>query len=139
VIAPRYKAAMNDELVGDIAKKVFKRVGRSMGAGALTSVFDDHKGRDVIVPYDLHLAKLPPVAADGTAECWRCHQRLPFAQLDIAGEAYVCRGCALKAAQQAAQLEPIDVDHVKIGRGRWWILPLCIAGAGAVTAALMLM
>ncbi|MEO8549953.1 MAG: hypothetical protein ABI678_08260 [Kofleriaceae bacterium] len=120
------------DLVSKVALKAFKLAGDAMGAGALTSVFDEHKGRDVIVPDDLHLAKLPPVAADGTAECWMCRERLPFAQLDITGDTYSCRPCVMRAAQVAASQTPIDVDNVKIGHGRWWLIPLVVVAILAV-------
>lgn len=116
---------MADDRVSKVALKAFKLAGDAMGAGALTSVFDEHKGRDVVVPPDLHLAKLPPVAADGTAECWRCRQRLPFAKLEITGDTYACGPCVLRAAQVAAAHAPVDTDVV-IGRGRWWLVPSII-------------
>jgi hypothetical protein len=129
---------MNDDLAGKVALKAFKIAGRAMGAGALTGVFDEHKGRDVVIPPDLHLAKLPPVAADGTAECWMCKQRMPFGQLEIAGDVYACGPCMLRQAQALAQQQAVDVDNVKIGRGRWWLMPSIILVVGALTAFLIL-
>jgi hypothetical protein len=129
---------MNDDLAGKVALKAFKIAGRAMGAGALTGVFDEHKGRDVVIPPDLHLAKLPPVAADGTAECWMCKQRMPFAQLEIAGDAYACGPCMVRTAQARAAQDAVDVDNVKIGRGRWWLMPSIILVVGALTAFLIL-
>jgi Zn finger protein HypA/HybF involved in hydrogenase expression len=125
---------MSDDLAAKVALKAFKTVGRAMGAGALTSVFDEHKGRDVVVPADLHLAKLPPVAADGTAECWLCQQRFRFAELDITGDVYACRACLLRQAQVAAS-QQADVGNVKIGRGRWWLMPSIVLAVGAIAAA----
>ena len=129
---------MNDDFAEKVALKAFKAVGRAMGAGALTGVFDEHKGRDVVVPPDLHLAKLPPVAADGTAECWMCKQRMQFAQLDIAGDAYACRPCLMRQAQMAAAEQAVDVDNVKIGRGRWWLMPSIVLVVGAIAAIVIL-
>lgn len=129
---------MNDDLAAKVALKAFKVVGRAMGAGALTGVFDEHKGRDVVVPADLHLAKLPPVAADGTAECWMCKQRLLFQQLDITGDSYACRPCLMRQAQSAASQQSVDVDNVKIGRGRWWLMPAIVLAAGAIAALALL-
>jgi hypothetical protein len=97
----------------------------------------DHKGWDPIVPHDLHSSKLPPIAADGTGECWRCLQRVPFAELDIANEAYVCRPCAMRANQASASASAaqVNVDTVKIGRGPIWIVPLAFAIAIGVCVA----
>ena len=133
-----YSSGMSEDLAAKVALKAFKVVGRAMGAGALTGVFDEHKGRDVIVPSDLHLAKLPPVAADGTAECWMCQQRFLFQDLDLANGAYVCRTCNCRAQVfNAPQLANLNVDEVKIGRGRWWLLPSIVAVVGAVAVYLI--
>jgi hypothetical protein len=91
----------------------------------------------VVVPPDLHLAKLPPVAADGTAECWMCRQRMPFAQLDITGDTYACRPCAMRAAQVAAAQSPVDVETVVIGRGRWWLMPTIFVVVGVIAIAVI--
>lgn len=125
------------DLVSKVALKAFKLAGDAMGAGALTSVFDEHKGMDVVVPPDLHLAKLPPVAADGTAECWMCRQRLPFAQLDITGDTYACRPCVMRSAQVAAAQSPVDVETVVIGRGRWWLMPTIFVVIGVIAIAVI--
>ena len=89
------------------------------------------------MPADLHLAKLPPVAADGTAECWRCRTRIAFAQLDIAGDAYVCRPCQMRTAQVEAPA--VDLDNVKLGSGtRWWLIALAgIALVGSVAVIVL--
>ncbi len=88
----------------------------------------------------MRTSKLPPVGADGKAECWRCMSRFPFEQLDIANEAYVCRPCAMRAAQTlaAADAARVDVDTVKIGRGKWWVVPLAFAGAIGICVAVYL-
>lgn len=101
------------------------------------AILKDHKGWDPVVPHDLHLSKLPPVADDGTAECWRCKSRVAFQQLDIVDEAYVCRPCSARAthAAAAASAAQVDVDTVKIGRGKWWVVPLAFAGAFGICCA----
>lgn len=134
-------AKAREDRLGELAVGALDAFGKAVGMGGLAgAVLTDHKGWDPVVPDDLHLAKLPPVADDGTAECWQCRARLPFAQLDIAGQAYSCRPCALRTSQVAAaqQAASIDVDNVKVGRGRWWILPLCFAGAIGICVALYL-
>src|SRR5262245_19314074 len=116
---------MGDELATKVAKTALNVAAKAVGfdsnvGGLLGHVLTDHKGWDPVVPADLHANPLPPVADDGTAECWQCKTRLPFAQLDITGNTYSCRPCMLRTAQANAALDAqsVDVDHVKIGRGR---------------------
>jgi hypothetical protein len=130
----------SEKVAAGIAKVTLEAAGRLVGiegGGGLTRLLSEpsSSGRDVVVPHDLHLAKLPPLAEDGTAECWRCKQRLPFAQLDIAGQAYQCRPCMLRANQVATG--HVDVD-VKIGRGRWWLLPSIFVTAGTAAIAIII-
>ena len=116
---------------------LIKAFGDTVGLGGMAGILEDHKGWDPVVPHDLHTSKLPPVGEDGNVECWRCTSRLPFNDVDIVNEAYVCRPCGARATQLAAETAAaqVDVDTVKIGRGRWWILPLAFAGALAVCVA----
>ena len=72
---------------------------------------DDHGTWDPVVPPDLHLAKLPPVAEDGTVECRQCRSRLPFDRVLIADQSYVCNPCSLANARSAAA----PVDDVTLG------------------------
>jgi hypothetical protein len=102
-------------------------------ARALDAFLPESEGRDVVVPPDLHLAKLPPVAADGTAECSRCKQQFPFARLHIAGDAYACGGCLLRQAQVAAAQQG-DLANIKLARGRWWLVPALVLGVIAIVA-----
>jgi hypothetical protein len=67
-----------------------------------------------------------------------CKQRMLFQQLEIAGEAYACRPCLVRQAQVAAQQQAVDVDNVKIGRGRWWLMPSIVLAVGAVVTFLIL-
>jgi hypothetical protein len=98
---------------------VFGRLGES--------ILTDPKGWDPVIPADMYTSKLPPVAADGTAECWRCKTRMPFAELDIANEAYCCKPCGFKAAQMNALMTtPADLENHKIGRS--WTGTLIVLG-----------
>ena len=124
----------NDKVARGVAKVAVELAGRMVGIQGGSSVLrlldePGSRGWDPVVPADLHANPLPPVAADGTAECWQCKTRLPFAQLDIAGNAYSCRPCMLRTAQLSAAHDAaaVDVDNVKIGHGRWWIWPLIAA------------
>ena len=89
----------------------------------------DNRTWDPQIPRDLG-APPPPIAADGTAACSSCQQRRPLAQLEITAHGYQCAACAahLPLAAGAA----IDPDQ-KIGRGRWWLLPLLIAVGAVLT------
>lgn len=134
-----------DELAGKVAKVAVDVVGEMVGignAGSVLRLLEEPKSRgwDPVVPADLHANPLPPVAEDGTAECWQCKTRLPFSQLDIAGNAYSCCPCMLRTAQRnaAADVAHIDVDHVKIGHGRWWLWPLLVTTLLAVTIAVII-
>ncbi|HEX5063867.1 MAG TPA: hypothetical protein VFV99_31020 [Kofleriaceae bacterium] len=130
-----------DKVAGKVARVAVEVAGRAVGirgAGNVMRLLEEPQSRgwDPVVPADLHANPLPPVAEDGTAECWQCKTRLPFAQLDIAGNAYSCRPCMLRTAQANASHDAaaIDVDTVKIGRGRWWLWPL---GALALTGLIV--
>lgn len=121
----------------EVGLAVIKSLGDAVGMGGMAGMLEDHKGWDPVVPHDLHSSKLPPLAADGTGECWRCKQRFAFAELDIANEAYACRPCSLRAAGAvaAATAAQVDVETVKIGRGPLWIVPLAFAGAIGICVA----
>lgn len=132
-----------DELAGKVAKTALNVAAKAVGfdhnvGGIVGMMLTDQKGWDPVVPEDLHANPLPPVAADGTAECWQCKARLPFSQLDIAGNAYACRPCMLRTAQANASVDAasVDVDNVKIGRGRWWISVLIAAAVIGLIVAI---
>jgi hypothetical protein len=111
-----YKPRMSDEgwRVARVAAKAVAGPMGSLGVGLL----QDPKGWDPVVPADLHSSKLPPVAADGTAECIQCKTRHLFGELTIANEMFFCRGCTAINTRRQAQADAIgvDVDNVKIGR-----------------------
>jgi hypothetical protein len=78
---------------------------------------DDHGTWDPVRPADLDKNPLPPVAADGTAECFQCKQRFPFEKLEIAPaggavNAYACKPCLLRTAQ--ANTPAIDVENMSL-------------------------
>jgi hypothetical protein len=72
---------------------------------------DDHGTWDPVVPPDLHLAKLPPVAEDGTVACRQCRSRVAFDRVNIADQSYICSACSLANARTHA----VPVDDVKLG------------------------
>lgn len=121
---------------GKVAFKLLEIAHAQMG-GIGPGILKDHKGWDPVIPHDMRTSKLPPVGADGKAECWRCKARLAFEQLDIANEAYVCGPCSMRAAQAAAasSVAQVDVETVKIGRGNMWVLPLAFAIAIGICVA----
>jgi hypothetical protein len=95
---------------------------------------DDHGTWDPVRPADLEKNPLPPVAADGTAECFQCKQRFPLAQLEItpAGgtiNAYACKPCLLRAAQ--ANTPAMDVENMSL-RSRSLGRTIAVIGAIAV-------
>jgi hypothetical protein len=99
----------------DVAGSVAKRAIEELSGGLIR----EQKGWDPVVPADLHSSKLPPVAADGTAECIQCRKRRPFGEMTIASEAYFCPPCQALSSRVRAQeaAAGVDVDNVKIGRG----------------------
>jgi hypothetical protein len=82
------------------------------------------------VPADL--AQREEANADGTAKCESCRATFPLASLDITQYGYRCAPCQ-KAAAQMLVPAPTDLDNVKVGRGRWWIMPIVIAVGSALT------
>ncbi len=111
---------------------------RAVFGGLGVAVLTDPKGWDPVVPADMLTSKLPPVAEDGTAECTRCMTRMPFAQLDIANEAYCCKPCGFKAAQVHAMMTaPSDLENHKIGRS--WTGTLVALAVVAVAIGLCVM
>jgi len=122
-----------DKIAAGVAKATLEVAGRMVGlegGRGLVRLLDEPRSRgwDPVVPADLHSNPLPAVADDGTAECWQCKARLPFDQLDIARNSYSCRPCMLRTAKLLAShdAEAVDVEQVKIGRGRWWFWPLLV-------------
>lgn len=95
---------------------------------------DDHGTWDPVRPADLDKNPLPPVAADGTAECFQCKQRFPLAKLDVASaggaiNAYSCHPCLLRTAQ--ANTPAIDVENMSL-RSRSLGRTIAVIGASVV-------
>ncbi|HEY4182216.1 MAG TPA: hypothetical protein VGM90_35475 [Kofleriaceae bacterium] len=67
----------------------------------------------------------------GEARCQACRQIFPLDALSITAYGYDCEGCTRKAALDGGPKG--DLDNVKVGRGRWWIMPIVIAAGGAFT------
>jgi hypothetical protein len=101
---------MSEEQVGKVLRGVANiAFGGDLGGVASSLLGDNHGTWDPVVPHDLHANPLPPVAPDGTAECWQCQTRFAFAQLDISGNAYSCRPCLLRTAQANAPAPELDL------------------------------
>jgi hypothetical protein len=64
-------------------------------------------------------------------KCERCREMFPPEALSITAYGYECAECARKAAIDSAG--PVDLENVKVGRGRWWIMPVVVAAGGAFT------
>jgi hypothetical protein len=79
------------------------------------------------IPRDMTAA--PPPVVDGQAKCEQCTKAFPLTALEITQWGYSCGACA--AAQVAGP--PVDASNVKVGRGRWWIMPIVIAVGAAIT------
>jgi hypothetical protein len=94
------------------------------------SLLDDHNTWAPEVPRDL--LKRTPVADDGTAKCDLCSKSFPIAALDVTYRGYMCGACTVTAAQRDNPA-PVNPDNVKVGRGRWWIMPIVIVVGGAIT------
>lgn len=82
---------------------------------------------------------LPPVAADGTVECWACRSRVLFADANIANEAYVCAPCVAKQARAAAAASlPANADDIKLARPKTGLyIALATALLLAITIAII--
>ena len=93
------------------------------------SLLQDHNTFEPVIPADL--AKRESANDDGTANCEMCRAAFPLASLDITQYGYRCAPCQKQAAQ--ALVPPPDLDNVKVGRGRWWIMPIVIAVGSALT------
>lgn len=103
-----------------------KLVNRFVPGGSL---LQDHNTFDPVVPADL--ARREEANGDGTANCESCRATFPLASLDITQYGYRCAPCQKSAAQML--VPPPDLDNVKVGRGRWWIMPIVIAVGSALT------
>ena len=86
---------------------------------------------DPVVPADLHLAKLPPVAEDGTVMCWRCRGRVQFSNANIVNQAYVCGPCVVAEARaNAATSAYANAENTKLTRsnvGLYLVLGVLVA------------
>jgi hypothetical protein len=67
------------------------------------------------------------------AECTSCRGDFPLPSLAITAHGYRCDGCARQAVLDGGPKG--DLDNVKVGRGRWWIMPIVIAAGAAFTIA----
>jgi hypothetical protein len=120
----------------DAALKLGEKAIDQVASGAggvvgLGAILRDEKGWDPVVPPDLESARLPPVAADGTVECWGCGHRFAFADVGIVDQGYACRTCTAGHALAIARASaPADVDGVSLRSKSAWLLPL--AGLGFV-------
>jgi hypothetical protein len=94
------------------------------------SLLQDHNTFDPVVPHDI--AKREAANADGTAKCEMCRETLPLANLDITAYGYRCAPCQKKDAE-LKNPAPANLDNVKVGRGRWWIMPIVIAVGSVIT------
>ena len=94
------------------------------------SLLQDHNTFDPVVPHDI--AKREAANADGTAKCEMCRETLPLANLDITAYGYRCAPCQKKDAELQNPM-PANLDNVKVGRGRWWIMPIVIVVGGVIT------
>ena len=94
------------------------------------SLLQDHNTFDPVVPHDV--AKREAANADGTANCEMCRETLPLANLDITAYGYRCAPCQKKDAELQNPM-PANLDNVKVGRGRWWIMPIVIVVGGVIT------
>lgn len=94
------------------------------------SLLQDHDTFDPVVPHDV--AKREAANADGTAKCEMCRETLPLANLDITAYGYRCAPCQKKDAE-LQNPAPANLDNVKVGRGRWWIMPIVIVVGGVIT------
>jgi len=94
-----------------------------------STLLEDPRGRDPVVPADLHVRA--PVADDGTATCEQCSQPFPLARLNVTARGYRCDACAVRNAVAAGPAQ-LDDNNLKVGRGRWWLMPLVIAAATPV-------
>lgn len=87
-------------------------------------LLDDQQTWAPVVPRDMN-APPPAVSAEGTAACEQCLSEFPLAQLEITAYGYRCAGCA-----RSALVQPLPAN-LKVGRGRWWIMPIVFAVGGA--------
>jgi hypothetical protein len=94
------------------------------------SLLQDHNTFDPVVPRDV--AKREAANADGSAKCEMCRTTLPLANLDIPAYGYRCAPCQKKDAE-LQNPAPANLDNVKVGRGRWWIMPIVIVVGSVIT------
>ena len=97
-----------------------------------STFLEDPRGRDPVVPADINVRA--PVADDGTATCDQCSQPFPIARLNVTAHGYRCDGCVTRGIVDAGPAR-LDDKSLKVGRGRWWLMPLVIA---AVTPIIIL-
>ena len=90
----------------------------ALGAVGLKLVGGNQNGSwDPVVPPDLHLAKLPPVAEDGTVECCKCKGRVQFSNANIANQTYVCNPCVFADARADARTSAYaNVENVVLAK-----------------------
>ena len=116
--APEAKSRRRSPLPDD-------RLRRRLLPGSI--LLEDDTGWSPIVPDNI--APPPEVNADGSSTCERCTKRLPLSALDITPNGYRCAECA-SVDQQLSSPMPTSL---KVGRGRWWPLPVAAAVVGTIT------
>lgn len=87
-------------------------------------LLDDKQTWDPVVSLDVNVPP-PPVSAAGTAPCELCAAQLPRDKLEVTAHGYRCAACI-----QSALVQPLPAD-LKVGRGRWWLMPIIFAVGGA--------
>jgi hypothetical protein len=91
-----------------------------------STLLEDPRGRAPVIPADIDVRT--PVAEDGTATCEQCSERFPIARLNVTAHGYRCDACAARNIVGAAPAQ-LDDKNLKVGRGRWWLMPVVIAVA----------
>jgi hypothetical protein len=110
-----------------LGEKMLDEVGVGFAGGLARGIFTEDKGREPVVPDDLHLVKAAPVDADGNVDCIYCRGKVAFAAASLIGSAgYACARCVAQTHQ------PVELPaDVRIRRGP---VPYLIA-AGVVALA----
>jgi hypothetical protein len=103
------------------------RLRRALLPGS--SLLEDHKGRAPVVPRDIGVRATQN--ADGTAPCDLCSAAYPIAELEVTAHGYRCAACVARLVREAGPAE-LDDKNLKVGRGRWWIMPLVIVAASPI-------
>jgi hypothetical protein len=126
----------------DNADKELARFAANIALGAVGLRIrggNENGSWDPVVPPDLHLAKLPPVAEDGTVACGLCRSRVLFANANIANQAYVCTPCtAARAREEARTSAYANAENVKLARPKTGLYILLGAMVGLVALVIVI-